>query len=149
MGLDHRSARWLFVLVTAALTPMVLPGTAMGQESSLTKEVAGTTGAPSPFAVGGSARKPLPPLDCLQCPGPCPHPPCGPHHQTFLYYGTYPGNHVNTSGCGDGVDSSCGQLAAKLSRFWIHLHRNRERTSPGCQGTDCDGPKGDGNDRKR
>jgi len=42
----------------------------------------------SAFAVGGSARKELPPLDPLYCLGPAVCAPCASHHSGFLYYGT-------------------------------------------------------------
>lgn len=82
----------------------------------------------SPFAVGGTARKALPPLDCLQCPGPAPLAPCAPHHPGFLFYGTYPWDDDCMNGFRHCPHGDCGHAAATLSRAWMHLHEKGRRT---------------------
>jgi hypothetical protein len=94
----------------------------------------------SAFAVGGSARKELPPLDPLYCPGPAACAPCDSHHSGFLYYGTCPddgcANRFYKCPAGD-----CGHFAIGLSRAWIHLHSSCRRAFRWSHptGDDCGG----------
>lgn len=77
----------------------------------------------SPFAVGGSVRKALPPLDCLRCLGPAPYAPCDSNHHRFLFYGTCASDDDCMNAMHDCIDGECGHVAARLSRAWHRLHK--------------------------
>ena len=77
----------------------------------------------SPFAVGGTARKALPPMDCLRCCGPRPCPPgCG-KTRGFLYYGTDPCHDDCFNSMDDCPHGCCGEHACRWSLAWIRWHK--------------------------
>ncbi|QDU44507.1 hypothetical protein Mal52_29900 [Symmachiella dynata] len=73
----------------------------------------------SPFAIGGTTRKALPPLDCLRCSGPRPCPPHCCHGGGFLYYGTDAHSDNCFNKMNDCPNGCCGDHAIRFSRTWI------------------------------
>jgi len=91
----------------------------------------------APFAVAGSSRKPLPPLECALCPGPAPCLPCDAHVRGYLYYGAVP----LAEDCANRLDScsslKSGQIAVGFSLAWIGVNRHFKQAAPGFQGRSC------------
>lgn len=113
-------------LVGAAIFFFGMNGGSVGltQESADPEVVARPVGPGSIFNVGGTARKALPPPDCLRCVGPVPCAPCGMPAGDFRYFGSFPGdddcfNRFNTCLQGD-----CAHFATRLTLGWIRLHEN-------------------------
>lgn len=114
--------RFPFALIV--VVTMSGPTIGQSQELALPEPIAAPAASYSPFAVGGAARKALPPLDCLRCVGPAPCVPCGSHHHGFLFYGTCPWDDDCAGGFDDCVHGDCGHVAAGISRAWIRLHKH-------------------------
>jgi hypothetical protein len=113
------------------------PTAGLGEGPSLPEAGPAAVVAGYPFAVGGSARKALPQLDCLGCTGPAPGVPCDGHRRGFLYYGTCAAHDDCTNGFCDCPHGDCGQCAVGLSKAWIHLHRYCRQVSSWLRGDPC------------
>jgi len=84
----------------------------------------------SPFGVGGSARKALPPIDCLKCNT---LPACPPRNccsSGFLYYGTLAWDDDRKNGFCGCPNVECGCRAVQWSLRWI-IRQQCRRPFPG------------------
>jgi hypothetical protein len=141
MGHQQRVRR-RFIFALIVVITMSAPTIGRSQEFASPEPIAAPAASYSPFAVSGTARKALPPLDCLRCVGPAPCVSCGAHHHGFLFYGTNPWDDDCAGGFDDCVHGDCGHVAAGISRAWIRLHKHRSlpfRRSHG-DSCECGGP---------
>ena len=130
-----------FALTVIAVVTLCAPTTGLSQEFVLPEPIAVPAAGyspHSPFAVGGRARKVLPPLDCYHSVGPAPCVPFDSHHHGFLFYGTYPWDDDCVNGFDDCVHGDCGHVAASLSRAWIRLHRHCKWPFRRSHGDNCE-----------
>jgi len=110
--------------LTAAFTALsvgLFSGTSLGQDDVIVETLQTQRDTELIFAVGGPARKALPPLDCLRCWGPAACPPCEGHRPGFLYFGTCAAHDDPLNGFCDCSQSHCGHFAAGLSTAWIRF----------------------------
>ncbi|MHB8900789.1 MAG: hypothetical protein ACYC6Y_18720 [Thermoguttaceae bacterium] len=122
------SARIGFLFLLAAMVVAGSAASSLSQELAAPELSIASRGSGSPFAVAGSARKALPPLDCLGCEGPAPWAPCIGHHRGFLYYGTCHHDDDCVNGFDDCPGGNCGSIAVSLSRGWIELCNRTSRS---------------------
>lgn len=113
------------------------PGLGVCIEPASPEMVAAPSSCFSPFAVGGSVRKPLPLLECGRCIGPVPYVPCDAHDRGYLYYGTNPFEDDRLNRWDDCSFGQCGQWAISLSRAWINLNGHFNRAASGFHGEGC------------
>lgn len=124
-------------IVVVALLLVGSPTACLGAEPITPEQITLPKHSYSPFAVAGSNRKPLPPLECAWCPGPAPCLPCDAHARGYLYYGT------NALGddCAKRLDAcsspKSGQFAVGLSLAWIEFNRHFKQAASGFQGRSC------------
>lgn len=118
----QKLVRFRFALAAIVMATMSTPTVGSSQEFTLPESAAAPAANYAVFGIDGSARKDLPPLDCLNCIGPAPCAPCDSCHHGFLFYGSNPFGDDCVNGFNDCLHGNCGHVAAGLSRAWIRLY---------------------------